>query len=64
LEQVKGISPFLLMTATTDELAVQIKRMVDDGNFRVEDSDLQRLRVTVVVAFRLSSCKSAPLVQT
>jgi len=25
--------------------------------FRVEDSDLQRLRVTVVVAFGLSSCK-------
>jgi CRISPR-associated endonuclease/helicase Cas3 len=33
LEQVKGISPFLLMTATlTDELAVQIKRMIDNGN--------------------------------
>ena len=33
LEQVKGISPFLLMTATlTDELAAQIKRMIDDGD--------------------------------
>jgi len=33
LEQVKGISPFLLMTATlTDELAVQIKRIIDDGD--------------------------------
>ncbi|WP_071884149.1 DEAD/DEAH box helicase [Allocoleopsis franciscana] len=30
LEQVKGISPFLLMTATlTDELATQIKRLID-----------------------------------
>ena len=33
LEQVKGISPFLLMTATlTDELATQIKRIIDDGD--------------------------------
>ncbi len=33
LEQVKGISPFLLMTATlTDELAAQIKRIIDNGN--------------------------------
>ena len=33
LQQVKGISPFLLMTATlTDELAAQIKQEVDDGN--------------------------------
>lgn len=33
LEQVKGISPFLLMTATlTDELAAQIKRVIDNGN--------------------------------
>jgi CRISPR-associated endonuclease/helicase Cas3 len=30
LEQVKGISPFLLMTATlTDELAIQIKQVID-----------------------------------
>jgi CRISPR/Cas system-associated endonuclease/helicase Cas3 len=30
LEQVKGISPFLLMTATlTDELAAQIKQLID-----------------------------------
>jgi len=30
LEQVKGISPFLLMTATlTDELAIQIKQLID-----------------------------------
>jgi CRISPR/Cas system-associated endonuclease/helicase Cas3 len=30
LEQAKGISPFLLMTATlTDELAIQIKRVID-----------------------------------
>jgi CRISPR-associated endonuclease/helicase Cas3 len=30
LEQVKGISPFLLMTATlTDELADQIKQLID-----------------------------------
>lgn len=30
LEQVKGISPFLLMTATlTDELAAQIKQVID-----------------------------------
>lgn len=33
LEQVKGISPFLLMTATlTDELAAQIKQVIDSGN--------------------------------
>lgn len=33
LKQVKGVSPFLLMTATlTDELAAQIKRMIDDGD--------------------------------
>ena len=33
LEQVKGISPFLLMTATlTDELAAQIKQVIDNGN--------------------------------
>jgi CRISPR/Cas system-associated endonuclease/helicase Cas3 len=34
LEQVKGISPFLLMSATlTDELAAQIKRVIDNGNY-------------------------------
>lgn len=34
LEQVRGISPFLLMTATlTDELAAQLKRVMDDGNY-------------------------------
>lgn len=34
LEQVKGISPFLLMTATlTDELASQIKEVLDNGNY-------------------------------
>lgn len=34
LQQVKGISPFLLMTATlTDELAGQIQTVIDDGNY-------------------------------
>lgn len=34
LEQVKGISPFLLMSATlTDELAAQIKQVIDHGNY-------------------------------
>ncbi|GAA6618081.1 DEAD/DEAH box helicase [Scytonema sp. NUACC26] len=33
LQQVKGISPFLLMTATlTDELATQIEELIDNGN--------------------------------
>jgi CRISPR/Cas system-associated endonuclease/helicase Cas3 len=33
LQQVKGIAPFLLMTATlTDELATQIKQEIDRGN--------------------------------
>jgi CRISPR-associated endonuclease/helicase Cas3 len=33
LEQVKRISPFLLMSATlTDELAAQIKQVIDNGN--------------------------------
>ncbi|MDF5725403.1 MAG: DEAD/DEAH box helicase [Rhizonema sp. PD37] len=33
LQQVKGVSPFLLMTATlTDELATQIQNMIDNGN--------------------------------
>lgn len=34
LQQVKGIAPFLLMTATlTDELAAQIKQELDNGNY-------------------------------
>ena len=33
LQQVRGISPFLLMTATlTDELAAQIEKAINDGN--------------------------------
>ena len=33
LQQVKGISPFLLMTATlTNELATQIQGLIDNGN--------------------------------
>ena len=33
LEQVKGISPCLLMTATlTDEVAIQILKVINDGN--------------------------------
>ncbi|MBD2132623.1 DEAD/DEAH box helicase [Sphaerospermopsis sp. FACHB-1094] len=33
LQQVKGISPFLLMTATlTNELATQIQNLIDNGN--------------------------------
>ncbi|MFN6455771.1 MAG: DEAD/DEAH box helicase [Nostoc sp. EfeVER01] len=34
LQQVKGISPFLLMTATlTNELATQIQTLVNNGNY-------------------------------
>lgn len=34
LQQVKGISPSLLMTATlTNELATQIQALIDDGNY-------------------------------
>lgn len=34
LQQVKGIAPFLLMTATlTDELSQQIKEVIDRGNY-------------------------------
>jgi CRISPR/Cas system-associated endonuclease/helicase Cas3 len=34
LQQVKGITPFLLMTATlTDELSQQIKEVIDRGNY-------------------------------
>ena len=34
LQQVKGISPFLLMTATlTNELATQIQTLIDNGNY-------------------------------
>ncbi|MHC5748064.1 MAG: DEAD/DEAH box helicase family protein [Nostoc sp.] len=34
LQQVKGISPFLLMTATlTNELATKIQTLVDNGNY-------------------------------
>lgn len=40
LEQVRGISPFLLMTATlTDELVTQIQEVVGDGNYvRIQTS--------------------------